>query len=247
MSVSFSDGFFESYRVGNFYDSDEESDDCQEDDNFAPVENHYKSTQEHDSKSAYYKFIDAVVYRLTTNYFKDNGIDRTNFKDDPGVEFGGILKNFTIVKDIKPLDKNPYYVWWLENHQSYHLRFDIRNDWIRGEGIDLLELFIIDKVVSYAKKYYPFIPETIITREQVEIEKNKIKNPGGRPIGSKNKKKEKVLFLPIHKIPVKENKIVLESLIFALADIVWRFDNIIYSKAISHLDLSDSQKNMLLL
>ena len=50
------------------------------------------------------------------------------------------------------------------------------------------------------------------------------------------------MFLPIHKIPVKENKIVLESLIFALADIVWRFDNIIYSKAISHLDLSDSQK-----
>ena len=244
MSVNFSDGFFDSYRIGNFYDNDEKSDDYQEDDIFSPVENHFKSTQDHDSKSAYYKFIDAVVYRLTTNYFKDNGIDRTNFKDYPGIEFGGILKNFTIVKDIKPLDKNPYYVWWLENHQSYHLRFDIRNDWIRGEGIDFLELFIMDKVVSFAKKYYPFIPEITITREEVikEIRNTKTKNLGGRPIGSKNKKEQKALFLPFHKIPEEEGKLNIDALIFALADIVWRFNGIIYSKAISQLLITEAQK-----
>jgi hypothetical protein len=244
MSVNFSDGFFDNYSIGSSYYNTEDSEDYQEDDIFAPVENPYKIKKMHDSQSAYYKFMDAVVYRLTTNYFKDNGIDRTNFKDYPGIEVGGILKNFTIVKELKPLDKNPFYVWWIENHQHFHLGFDVREDWIKGDGIDFLESFINDKIVPFAKEYYQIIPETKITREQVlnEIEKIKTKNSGGRPIGSKNKKEEKVSFLPFHKIPEAEGKLNIDALIFALADIVWRFNGIIYSKAISQLLITDAQK-----
>ena len=246
MSVNFSDAFFDNYCVGDSYETDDYNDqyENQDDDIYAPLENNYKSKQDHDINSGYYKFIDAVIYRLKTNYFKDNGIDRINFKDYPGISYEGILNNFSRVLEIKPVKNNPYFEWWCENQQYYHLSYRITEDWIKGEGIDFLENFIIENIVPYAKKYYPNIPEKKITRQQVEkeIENAKTKNPGGRPVGSKNKKNENKLFLPIHKIPTKNNKIVLEALIFALADIVWRYDGIIYSKAISQLDLTDSQK-----
>ncbi len=251
MAVNFSDGFFENYTIGGYSDSfydDEEDDDSFQKSSYSELEYHRNLHQanykKHDSKSAYYKFLDAVVYRLKTGYFKDNLIPRTDFRNYPGIAYEGILQNFTRVKEIKPVDNNPYYVWWQENHQYFHLSYDITNDWIKGEGIDFLEGFIIDKIVPYAKKYYPYVAEEPITKEEViiEIQKTKSKNAGGRPIGSKNKKVEKVTFLPVHKIPIKENKLVLDSLIFAIADLVWRFDGIIYSKVISHLDISDESK-----
>ena len=251
MAVNFSDGFFENYTIGGYSDSfydDEEDDDSFKKSSYDELEYHRNlhqvSYKKHDSKSAYYKFLDAVVYRLKTGYFKDNLIPRTDFRNYPGIAYEGILQNFTRVKEIKPVDNNPYYVWWQENHQYFHLSYDITNDWIKGKGIDFLEGFIIDKIVPYAKKYYPYVAEEPIAKEEekIEIQKTREKKPGGRPIGSKNKKEIKTMFLPVYKIPEKEGKLDLNALIYAIADLVWRDGEFLYSSVISQLDISDPQK-----
>jgi hypothetical protein len=210
-----------------------------------------KYKQEMSFDQAYYEFISAIYYRLITSYFRDWDTGRVDFRDYPGIRTNGVLDNFNIVKQIKPLSNNPYHKWFLENFRNEFSIWDSVDHWNKGQGIDILESFIVENIVPFAKKYHPsvkilktknIITEVIQENEEIEIpvsipvEKKKT----GRPLGSK-KQNTVEIFLPKHKIPVTEDKkLNIESLVLAIADIAWR-KSLLYNNLLNQLVLSDNQ------
>jgi len=199
---------------------------------------------------AYYEFILAINYRLHTSYFRDY-TSRVDFRDYPGIRTNGVLDNFKIVKQIKPLGNNPYYKWFSENFRHEFTIWDSTDHWNKGQGINILESFIIENIVPFAKKYHPIVKirktNNIITEVIQETEEKEIpvsipveKKKVGRPLGSK-KQNTIQTFLPKHKIPVSnDEKLNIESLILAIADIAWR-KSLLYSDVLDHLVLYDNQ------
>ena len=210
-----------------------------------------KYKREMSFEEAYYEFILAVSTRLTTSYFRDYGTGRIDFRNYPGIRTNGILDNFKIVKKIKPLKNNPYYKWFLENFKNEFSFWCSMDHWNKGPGIDILESFIIENIVPFAKKYHPLVQankvkhiDIVVIQETEEIEipvsipveKKKV----GRPLGSK-KQNTVETFLPKHKIPVTEDKkLNIESLVLAIADIAWR-KSLLYNNLLNQLVLSDNQ------
>ena len=210
-----------------------------------------KYKQEMSFDQAYYEFISAISYRLNTSYFRDWETGRVDFRDYPGIRTNGVLDNFNIVKQIKPLSNNPYHKWFLENFRNEFSFWCSIDHWNKGQGIDILESFIVENIVPFGKKYHPSVEiiktKNIITRviqetEEIEIPvSNPVENKKvGRPLGSK-KQNTIQIFLPKHKIPVTEDKkLNIESLVLAIADIAWR-KSLPYNNLLNQLVLSDNQ------
>ena len=210
-----------------------------------------KYKQKMSFETSYYEFIKAISYRLNTSYFRDWDTGRVDFREYSGIRFNGILDNFKKTKEINPKEFNPYFKWFKANYKNEFSYWCHRDHWNMGEGIDILESFIIENIVPYAKKYQAEIEIKKIKKEEiVSIEKKEVqenldvitneKRKIGRPLGSK-KQKEVEVFLPKHKIPVTEDKkLNIESLILAIADICWR-KRLVYSNVLNQLYLTENQ------
>lgn len=120
---------------------------------------------------------------------------------------------------------------------------------------DYIERYILPYVKKPALKKYISAVEKVFIETPVEEKTNlevavyeepvieKTKSNAGRPKGSKNKKQTKEIYFPIHKVAVSDGNINIDSLVKAIADLVWRKEGQIDSFYIHNLILSDSHKN----
>lgn len=82
--------------------------------------------------------------------------------------------------------------------------------------------------------------EIKIEQENEIIEENiKIVKLPGRPLGSKNKKPEKEIFMPTYKLTLIDGNVDVNSVIMSIADLVWRNPNQRDFFYINKLDLSN--------
>ena len=74
----------------------------------------------------------------------------------------------------------------------------------------------------------------------------KPKSNAGRPKGSKNKKTQKSIFMPFHKISFVNGHIEIDVLVKAIADLVWRQEGLMIREYVNLLNLTDSQKKYII-
>lgn len=198
-----------------------------------------KPSKKKNQKAAYFTFESAIQFRISTQYFEHNRIEAKDFRHIQGIReaYNFIGKNHYTVKHS--------FIWFNENFKNEWLYWDI-NDWVKNEqkGRFILENWIEQNIVKNAIKHYqkpistpkPVLlaetPKTVVIepkKEEVEV----------APVKIKKEVKEKPIFFPTHKLVVKDGKVDINSLILALADLVWREPNRKNLYYIDKLDLSE--------
>lgn len=81
---------------------------------------------------------------------------------------------------------------------------------------------------------------------QMFEQSQKPKSNAGRPKGSKNKKPEKLIFMPSHKINIINGQVDKDIMIKAIADLVWRQEGLMIREYINLLKISESQKKYII-
>lgn len=215
--------------------------------------NHYNSmmndwnkpSKKKSQKDAYFTFESSIALRIRTQYFEHNRIEAKDFRHIQGINdaYDFICKNHYTTKHS--------FKWFNENFKNEWLYWST-DDWVKNEqkGRFILENWIEQNIVKNAIKYYqkpistpkPIIiaetPKTVVIepkKEEVEV----------APVKIKKEVKEKPIFHPTHKLVIKDGKIDINSLIFALADLVWREPNRKNLYYIDKLDLSELTNDQL--
>lgn len=196
-------------------------------------------------------FCAAVIQRLS----KDDLNTEKNYKVYPGAK-----DNFSM---MSANNGNREYskVWqWLKQQvnsgifNQYMTTKDFLSDDYMEYVEDYIERYILPYVKKPALKKYISAVEKVFTETPVEEKTNleeavyeepvieKPKSKAGRPKGSKNKKETKEVYFPIHKVGTIDGNVDIDSLVKAIADLVWRKEGQIDSFYIHNLILSDSHK-----
>jgi hypothetical protein len=131
-------------------------------------------------------------------------------------KLGGYFKN---------LHQNDPSILYLRTNNYLKDYIYLLDNWIEQYGINRHDVVYIDlnniKIINETKLE---IKEDISINQIDDNLQSSVKK--GRPLGSKNKKETKELFFPEHALSINDQgHIIIESLILAIADLVWRQNN----------------------
>jgi hypothetical protein len=194
----------------------------------------------------FHNFVMAVNQRLS----KDDLNEEKNFKGIPGLK-----ENFNLMSANNGNREYSKLWQWLNQqiNSGVFNRYLTTKDFLNDEYMETTESYIERYILPYVKKpalkkYKKAIenqfPEEF-TDKEIKIEEpviQKTKSNAGRPKGSKNKKPVKEVFMPIHNISTVNGQIEIDTLINAIADLVWRKEGLMNSEYLDFLNISDSQK-----
>jgi len=150
-------------------------------------------------------------------------------------------------------EKNHYELKkWFDINYNEDWAYWTSDDWRKtSRGINTLEHVIkeiyipfADKITAFESKGKPKVASVIETPKTEVIEpKNEVVVRGkGRPLGSKNKKPPKELFMPSNIVKIDDGKVNMESFILAVADLVWRNPGMMDGYYLDLLNLNDGQR-----
>lgn len=150
-------------------------------------------------------------------------------------------------------DKNFYQLkGWFNNNFQDKWCYWSSEDWkFAGKGNPVLEDAIKDVLMPFADKIQAFKckdkakDDIVIERPKTEViepKNEEIKRGKGRPLGSKNKKAPKELFMPDNIVKIDDGKVNMESFILAVADLVWRKPGMMDGYYLDLLNLNEGQR-----
>ena len=204
-----------------------------------------------------YKFEDAVRTRITFSY--DNySIEVKDYRHVPYiVEAFGILKSFRAsskyeknsVAFLKEIITDEMYYWKTEDWCHYKNN----GNYVLGKGFHYLDMFIQKYLLQTAKNLQiknkkpsdNQTPSNDIKTSKTTIIEPKNEEPTktvGRPLGSKNKKPAKETFMPSNIVKITDGKVDIDSLILAIADLVWRQPEKMDGFYLDLLNLNEGQR-----
>jgi len=209
----------------------------QQRDFYSSMMNDYnKPSKKKSQKDAYFIFESAICLRISTQHFEHKEIEAKDFRHIQGIRdaYNFISKNHYTTKHS--------FIWFNQNLKDEWLYWST-DDWVKNEqkGRFILENWIEQNIVKNAIKYYQkpiSIPKPIMLAETPKIVVIEPKKEEVEVVVVKIKK-EKPVYLPTHKLVVKDGKVDVNSIILALADLVWREPNRKNLYYIDKLDLSE--------
>lgn len=234
-----------------YFEDDYQLDDIENDYYAEQQRNHYnqmmsdwnRPSKKKNQKAAYFTFESAIALRIRTQYFEHNRIEAKDFRHIEGINdaYDFISKNHYTFKHS--------FIWFNQNFKDEWLYWST-DDWVKNEqkGRFILESWIEQNIVKNAIKYYqkpkniskPTLHIETPKIEVIEPKKEEVEVPVVKI------KKEKPVFLPNHKLVVKDGKVDINSIILALADLVWREPlrkNLYYIDKLDLSLLTDAQKD----
>lgn len=185
----------------------------------------------------WFDFVMAVQFRIMRD-FKLHGVDREDYR---------YYRNLKSAWN-RAAEKNHYEMRnWYNRNFCKDWSFWNNNDWKSDKGLDVCEAVIksvcmpfADKITAFESKREPKVEKVIETAKTEIIEPKKLGR--GRPIGSKNKKPAKELFMPANIVKINDGKVYMESFIFAIADLVWRKPGMMDGNYLDLLNLNSGQR-----
>jgi len=203
------------------------------------------------SKDLYFDFCRAVVVRLS----KDDLNMTKNYKIYPKAK-----ENFAMHSTNDGASYCSKLLLWIDTQiENGILTEQITfKDLLTEPYINVLEDYIDKYIIKYVKSIHTPNYKPVVFKEEkasvVEIDKEeeivtdviteelpKKKSNAGRPKGSKNKKPEKELYMPHHTVP-NSNDEFIDLIIKAIADLVWRKEEMMDSNYLEYIRLTDKQK-----
>lgn len=191
-----------------------------------------------DKEQVWFDFVLAVQYRIMRD-FKLHGVNREDFRYYPNL------------KDAwnRAAEKNHYELKnWYGKNFCKDWSFWTNDEWKSDKGLDVCEAAIRSVCIPFADKITAFKGkseqkvEKVIEQPKTEVIEPKKKLGRGRPIGSKNKKPAKELFMPANIVKINDGKVDMESFIFAIADLVWRKPGMMDGNYLDLLNLNSGQR-----
>lgn len=133
-------------------------------------------------------------------------------------KLGGYFKN---------LHENDPSILYLRVNNYIKDYIYLLDNWIEQYGINRHDIVYIDlDKIQTINETKLEIKEDISINQIDQNLKSDVINKKGRPLGSKNKKETKEIFFPEHSLSIDDQgHIIIESLILAIADLVWRQNN----------------------
>lgn len=197
-----------------------------------------------------YKFEDAIRTRITHPY-DDHNIQVKKYRDIPHIkEAYGILKSFRpsnkyekhSITFLKEIITDEMYYWELDDWS--HSKKN--GEYVFGKGFDYLDMFIQKYLLQTAKNLQIKNKKSLDNQthsNDIKTSKTTIIEPKNKELEEETTpvkiKKEKPVFLPTHKLVVKDGLVDWNSVIYAIADLVWREPNKRDLYYIGKLDLSN--------
>lgn len=194
------------------------------------------------------EFENSILMRITFPY-DNRDIDVKDFRHIPN-----IVQAFEKMKSFRPSSKYQKHTFTfmkeiITDEMYYWKTTDwchskIKNDYVLGKGFSYIDLFIEKYLLTTAKNITNKENKTSndpTHSNDVKTPKIDVFEPENETIkdeSNKKTKKEKPIFHPNHKLVIKDGKVLLESIIMAIADLVWREPNKRDLYYIDKLDLS---------